>query len=276
MNKQKITSILEDYGLRPSKKFGQNFLINDEISQKILSSSLLTEGSRILEIGPGLGCMTQFLVETGLPVIAVEIDKGYVNVLKDTFYTANNFTLIHDDFLRFQPDFTFTHLIANLPYYCASELIFKVAEFNPEVITVMLQKEMAERIKAKPGSKSYGLLTVNLTIKYEFHEMFTVGKSNFYPRPDIDSAVIVLKRRENNLIEENLIPLFKQITRSLFWGRRKTIAKCLTSSPHIAAKREDVLKVIEASALDSNLRAEDLSLTDFVKLTKEFMRLNLA
>ncbi|MDA3900495.1 MAG: 16S rRNA (adenine(1518)-N(6)/adenine(1519)-N(6))-dimethyltransferase RsmA [Spirochaetes bacterium] len=268
MNKEKITSLLDDYGLRPSKRFGQNFLINDEITRKIVAAAELDENAAILEIGPGLGCMTQYLLETGFPVTAVEIDRGYVSVLNDLFAENQEFRLIHADFLKLTEKISCTHVIANLPYYCASELLFRVIDFQPGTIAVMLQKEMAERINALPGSKTYGMLTVNLNLHYHCTEIFTVGKSNFYPRPDIDSAVIVLKRRSSLVLPEDLTPLFKQVTKTLFWGRRKSILKCLTSSPHILLERSQAQLVINRAGLPELERAENLTIENFVSLTE--------
>lgn len=270
MNKQDIQSLLEHLHFSPNKRFGQNFLINDQISGKIIEFSKITSNTDVLEIGPGLGSLTSILAEKSRFLTAVEIDNGYAAFLQDEYAAFDNVRIINDDFLKSRDDYSFTHVVANLPYYCSSEMIFRLIDRQPEVITVMLQKELAERIRSKSGSKEYGALTVNISLNYACTGFFLVGKSNFYPRPDVDSAVIRLEKKERPVLETaERRQLFKQLVQTLFWARRKTVQKCLSSSPHIALPKEvaeDVLKRAGVSPLE---RAEKLDLDDFVAITLE-------
>ena len=167
MNLTEVKEIIGRYGLSPNKRLGQNFLVSNDMRDKIIAMIGVATDDRVLEIGPGLGALTERLVPAAEAVTAVEVDSGLSRVLADRFGAEANFRLIHSDFLKLDLADTFTKIVSNLPYYCASEILFHVARFTAPHVYVLLQKEMADRITAAPGSKTYGALSVTLGFYYE-------------------------------------------------------------------------------------------------------------
>lgn len=273
MNKSDILKITEQYGLAPNKKFGQNFLINDGIIQKIVDSCS-PEGQSILEIGPGLGSISAPLARRSLSYTAVEIDSGFVRYLTDFFNSGEGVTgkgnveIIHGDFLKSLIEDRFDLIVSNLPYYCASEILFRIAEkFSASNIFVMMQKEMAERVTAKPGSEAYGALTVTLSYHFDSKVLFHIAGEAFYPRPDVKSSFLRLLRKQRffNLAEDE--EMFHLVVKSVFWGRRKTLLRSLTDSPHLEMKRDDVENILQGCGIKPDLRGENLSPDEFIRLT---------
>jgi len=268
MKKSDILQITEDYGLAPNKKFGQNFLINDEVIQKIVDLCS-PEGLRILEIGPGLGSISIPLAEKALSYTAVEIDSGFVRYLGDIFSSGSNAEIIHDDFLKSELDDRFDVIVSNLPYYCASEILFRIAKnFTADRIFVMMQKEMAERIVAKPGSETYGALTVTLSYYFDSKILFHIAGESFYPRPDVKSSFLQMLRKPRYFTRPEDEEMFHLVVKSVFWGRRKTLLKSLTDSPHLEMKRDTVENIINLCGINPGVRGEKLSLDEFIKLTE--------
>lgn len=273
MNKLEILNILEQNNLSPNKKFGQNFLCNDDIVSKIVESASLSNIDNILEIGPGLGCMTEKMVKKANKVTAVEIDNGLYKFLSEKFSQTKNIDLIHNDILKIKLEKNYNKIIANLPYYCASEIMFKCAvNCEPELMIVMIQKEMADRIFAKAGDENYGALTATLKYYFEPEILFNVDKKSFYPQPDVVSTVIKLNYIENRDLNKNERELFHLIVKSAFWGRRKTILKSLSDSPHINYSKKIVRDTLEKIGIDLSLRAEKLSTEDYISITKEIIK----
>ncbi len=277
MNRSQVTEIANNYGLAPNKKFGQNFLINDGEIGRIISVLKLQKEYKVLEIGPGLAAITEKLVEQVDSVTAVEIDSGIVRYLKDRFEDVNNFNLIHSDFLKLsnsQEKVDYDLVVSNLPYYCASEILFKIAlEYGSPPTFVMLQKEMAERIVSKPSSSEYGALTVTLGLYYDSQILFHINNGSFYPAPDVTSSFLKMKPRTDiNLTEEERL-MFHLIVKSAFWARRKTLLASLSKSPHMDLSRDDVQKILDESEIDSKRRGESLSVEQFVVLAKNGCRL---
>ena len=278
MKKSDILKITEEYGLAPNKKFGQNFLINDAVIQKIVDSCS-PDGLSILEIGPGLGSISVPLVQRVRSYTAVEIDSGFVRYLADIFPDGEDSELsrkvrvIHDDFLKSDIEDVFDVIVSNLPYYCASEILFRIAKnFTAEKIFVMMQKEMAERVIAAPGSETYGALTVTLSYYFSSKILFHIPGECFYPKPDVKSSFLQLLRKPRFFTLPEHEEMFHLIVKSVFWGRRKTLLKSLTDSPHLEMKRDAVENILQICGIRPDVRGEKLSLDEFIKLTEGVIR----
>lgn len=273
MNKNDILRITDSYGLAPNKKLGQNFLINEGIIGKIVTACK-PENRRILEIGPGLGAISGDLASRGLSYTAVEIDSGFVRYLNDLFNGRDNVTIIHGDFLKADVEDRFDIVVSNLPYYCASEILFRIAEkFSASEVYGMMQKEMGDRITANPGSENYGALTVTLSYYFKSRVLFHVPGDAFYPRPEVKSSFLELARREKELLSPDGEEMFHLIVKSAFWGRRKTLHKSLAESPHMDFDKVFIHEAIIESGIDPDVRGERLSLEEFVRLTKTVIML---
>ncbi len=267
MNKALILEIAEKYNLAPNKKLGQNFLINDQIINRIVDVCN-PDGEDILEIGPGLGSISEGLARRGGTYTAVEIDSGFYRYLLDLFRDRENARIIHSDFLKSQPEDRFSVIVSNLPYYCASEILFTIAEkYRAENVYVMMQKEMGERLVSKPGSAAYGAMTVTLSYYYNIEHLFYVPADSFYPRPDVRSSFLALRRKERVLKPEDE-ELFHLLVKSVFWGRRKTLLKAASDSPHLNYTRAFLEHVLGECNIKGNLRGESLGLEDFIKITE--------
>ncbi len=273
MNKSDIHRITEEYGLAPNKKLGQNFLINDEIIRRIVDSCA-PDSRDILEIGPGLGAISQGLAERGLSYTAVEIDSGFVRYLSDLFSGKENVTVIHADFLKSELDDRFNVIVSNLPYYCASEILFRIAErFSAPEVYGMMQKEMGDRITAKPGSENYGALTVTLTYYFDVKVLFHVNGECFYPRPEVRSSFLGFRRKDKIFTKAEDDEMFHLVVKSAFWGRRKTLHKSLAESPHLDFSRDFIQSVLRECGIDPDVRGEKLALEEFVRLTEAVLKL---
>jgi 16S rRNA (adenine1518-N6/adenine1519-N6)-dimethyltransferase len=280
MNKKTIIEITQNNNLYPNRKLGQNFICNEGILKKIIEVSEVDRNDNVLEIGPGLGALTSMLAEKSGSVTAVEIDSGLYHYLEKKFGSTANLRLIHADFLRLDPRATsgnsFTRVIANLPYYCSSEILFQLAlKYETEKIFVMLQKEMAERITAKPGTKAYGALTVTLGLYYETSNLFNIDRRSFYPEPEVSSSFLQLSRKETTGLDRDESELFHKIVKSVFWARRKTLIKSLLESPHLDFSRETVKAVLSGLNIDENIRAEKLGVENFKDIARKIKPANL-
>ncbi len=277
MNKGDILKITEEYGLAPNKKLGQNFLINDEVIRRI-TDLCLPEGQSILEIGPGLGSISIPLASQAGSYTAVEIDSGFARYLADVFISGGNIKdnvkIIHDDFLKADIADSFDLIVSNLPYYCASEILFRIAEkFSAKRILVMMQKEMAERVTAKPGSENYGALTVTLSYYFDSKILFHIAGEAFYPKPDVKSSFLELLRKPAYFSKPEHEEIFHLVVKSAFWGRRKTILRTLVDSPHIEIKKEVVESILDNCGIRHDIRGEKLPLEDFIKLTEGVIKI---
>lgn len=269
MKKADFLEIFTKYNLHPNKKLGQNFLCNDEIAVKIANAAGIGQEDQVIEIGPGLGILTEKLMQRAGGVTAVELDSGLFRYLELRFKDSKNLNLVHNDFLRVHLSGKFTKAVSNLPYYCSSEILFHLAiKYKIPDVYVMLQKEMAERITAAPGSKSYGALTVSLGMYYNPKILFNIEKRFFYPQPDITSSFIALHSRVDTGLSADETGLFHKLVKSVFWGRRKMLSTALSSSPHIALDKEIIFSIIERMKLSKDIRGENLSIEEFKTLTK--------
>lgn len=268
MNKQEITDITARYGLAPNKQLGQNFLVGDNVVSRILDLCRPHAG-RILEIGPGLGAVSRGLAEICVSYTAVEIDSGFVRYLRDYFAGNGKVSIIHADFLKEDVAGEFDLAVSNLPYYCASEILFKLAAaYSMPVIFAMVQREMAQRITARAGGENYGAMTVNLEYYFNTRECFVVPGDAFYPRPEVKSSFISLERKTRHFGDACSEQVFHDVVRSAFWGRRKTILKSLAESPHMDLGRERAAEIVEQCGIDPGARGETLPLAAYIKLAE--------
>lgn len=274
-------AILEKYGFSFKKSLGQNFLIDTNILKKIVSFANLDENSGAIEIGPGIGALTEQLARTSKKVVAFEIDQRLLPILQDTMSPYENVKIIHKDVLEadvqvvMDEEFTGMNdvmVVANLPYYVTTPIIMKLLEDHLPIrgIVCMLQKEVADRISAKPGTKDYGSLSIAIQYYTEAETVMIVPKTVFVPQPNVDSAVIRLTKRERPAVSVKDEAFFFQVTRSSFAQRRKTILNNLTSQlPDGKQKKEEILAALDASGVEPSRRGETLSLEEFGRLADE-------
>lgn len=273
MNKTEITMIISQHKLHPSKRRGQNFLISNATRDKIIEAIGLTSRDNVLEIGPGLGALTERIVEIAGRVTAVEIDSGFFRYLAERYGKRKNFRLVHGDFLKVPVSESFTKIVSNLPYYCSSEMLFKIAQYDVAAVYVTLQKEMAQRIIARPGHSAYGALSVTLGFYYVPEILFTVSREVFYPRPGVTSSFLRLMRRAAFPLEGDDIDLFHRIVKSAFWGRRKTIRTALSESPHLETGRKDTALILAQAGINGGTRGEELGLEDYVRMVRAYKKI---
>ena len=273
--------ILKKYGFSFKKSLGQNFLIDTNILKKIVSFANLTEESGAIEIGPGIGALTEQLARTSKKVVAFEIDQRLLPILEDTLSPYPHVKVIHNDVLEADVagviteefmDITDIMVVANLPYYVTTPIIMKLLEEHLPIrgIVCMLQKEVADRISARPGTKDYGSLSIAVQYYTEAETVMIVPKTVFVPQPNVDSAVIRLTRREQPAVKVTDEAFFFQVTRASFAQRRKTLLNNLTSQlPEGKQKKEEILQALSASSIDPGRRGETLSLEEFGRLSEE-------
>ena len=265
--------ILNRFKLRADKKLGQNFLIDENVVHQIVAAAELSEADTVLEVGPGIGTLTQGIAESKARVVAVELDTRLLPVLATTLNGYDNVRVVHGDILKVNimeevgaPSFK---VCANLPYYITTPIIFALLEkrLPMERLVAMVQKEVAERMAAQPGGKEYGALSVAIQYYTEPKIAFIVPPTSFIPAPAVDSAVIVCKRREKPPVEVCDEGLFFRVVKAAFSLRRKMLSNSLKN---MGIKSEQVAKWLELAGVDGKRRAETLSLEDFAKLTNSF------
>lgn len=273
--------ILNKYGFSFKKSLGQNFLIDTNILKKIVSFANLTENSGAIEIGPGIGALTEQLARTCKKVVAFEIDQRLLPILKDTLSPYPHVKIIHNDVLEadvaevMNEEFSEINdimVVANLPYYVTTPIIMKLLEEHLPIrgIVCMLQKEVADRISARPGTKDYGSLSIAVQYYTEAETVMIVPKTVFVPQPNVDSAVIRLTKRQQPGVTVTDEAFFFQVTRASFAQRRKTLLNNLTSQlPNGKQKKEEILQALSASGIDPARRGETLSLEEFGRLSEE-------
>jgi 16S rRNA (adenine1518-N6/adenine1519-N6)-dimethyltransferase len=271
--------ILEKYGFSFKKSLGQNFLIDTNILNRIVDHAELTGQSGVIEIGPGIGALTEQLAKRSKKVVAFEIDQRLLPILKDTLSEYDNIKIIHQDILKADVEQVISEefldveelmVVANLPYYVTTPIILKLLTDTLPIrgIVVMLQKEVADRIAAKPGTKEYGSLSIAIQYYTEAETVMIVPKSVFVPQPNVDSAVIRLIRREKPIVDVIDEDFFFTVTRASFAHRRKTILNNLTTGlPEGKAKKESILRSLEQTEIDPARRGETLSIEEFGKLS---------
>ncbi|GAA0804458.1 16S rRNA (adenine(1518)-N(6)/adenine(1519)-N(6)) -dimethyltransferase RsmA [Faecalicatena orotica] len=276
-NPQNTIAVLQKYNFMFQKKFGQNFLIDTHVLDKIIRSAEITSGDMVLEIGPGIGTMTQYLAQAAGKVIAVEIDKALIPILEDTLEGFENVTVLNEDILKVDVAGLAQRenggrpikVVANLPYYITTPIIMGLFENHVPVksITVMVQKEVAERMQVGPGTKDYGALSLAVQYYAKPYIVANVPPNCFMPRPKVGSAVIRLERYENPPVQVDDEKLMFKIIRASFNQRRKTLANGLKNSPELDYTKEQVEAAIDSLGKGASVRGEALTLEEFATLS---------
>ena len=268
-----IRDIKDRYGFKLSKSLGQNFLTDKNIIDKIIESSLITKDDMVIEIGPGIGVLTAEAAQAAGKVIAVEIDKNLIPILKETLAEFDNVEIVNQDILKTdlnrliaENGYDKVRIIGNLPYYITTPIIMKLLEdgVRADSITVMMQKEVADRIKAAPGTKAYGALSLAVQYYCTVEAVAKVPKEVFFPQPKVDSAVLRLDIRGEKPVKLKDERVFFACIKAGFGQRRKTLLNSLTGVCGLG--KEEVLGVLETAGIDPVRRAETLSLEEFAAL----------
>lgn len=282
-NPQNTIAVLQKYHFNFQKKFGQNFLIDTHVLDKIIRAAEITKDDFVLEIGPGIGTMTQYLAQAAREVVAVEIDKALIPILQDTLSGFPNAEVIHDDILKVdiaglaeernggRP----IKVVANLPYYITTPIIMGLFESQVPLasVTVMVQKEVAERMQAGPGSKDYGALSLAVQYYAEPYIAANVPPNCFMPRPNVGSAVIRLTRHEVPPVQVDNEKLMFQIIRASFNQRRKTLVNGLNNSSEITLTKEQITEAVESLGKGAGVRGEALTLEEFAGLANKINKM---
>ena len=276
-NPKNTIEIIQKYEFMFQKKFGQNFLIDTHVLEKIISAAGITKNDCVLEIGPGIGTMTQYLAENAGHVVAVEIDRNLIPILKETLADYDNVTVINEDILRVDIKALAEEynggkpikVVANLPYYITTPIIMGLFESGVPIdnITVMVQKEVADRMKEGPGSKDYGALSLAVQYYAEPEIVANVPPNCFIPRPNVGSAVIRLTGHKEMPVEVKDPALMFKIIRASFNQRRKTLQNGLGNAPELPYTKEQIAAAIAEMGLTPTIRGEALSLAQFAQLS---------
>lgn len=277
---EETKSIMKKYGIRANKNLGQNFLINSEVVEKIVDSSEISKEDMVIEIGPGLGTLTKYLLEKAGKVLCIELDTRMIKILKDRFYSYENFEIINQDVLKLDLNeiikedkkdgkIKSVKVVANLPYYITTPIIMKLLEdkLDIESITVMIQKEVADRLIEIPGGKNTGAITYTVYYYCESEKIMEVPNSSFIPEPEVTSEVIKMNLRDKPVVELENPKVMFMIIKSAFMQRRKTLLNALTNTKVFIDKQEG-LEVLKKLNLNENVRAETLSIYDFANIAK--------
>ncbi len=269
--------ILQKYNFSFQKKFGQNFLIDTHVLEKIVEEAGITENDCVLEIGPGIGTMTQYLAEHAKRVIAVEIDDHLIPILKDTLSAYDNVTVIHNDILKVDVAALCDEynegrpikVVANLPYYITTPIIMGLFESHVPLdsITIMVQKEVADRMQVGPGTKDYGALSLAVQYYSRPQIVANVPPNCFIPRPNVGSAVIKLTRFQNPPVEVDDERKMFSIIRASFNQRRKTLVNGLSNAGLSGITKENIVQALEQMQLSPTIRGEALTLEQFAALS---------
>ena len=276
-NPKNTIEVLQKYGFNFQKRFGQNFLIDTHVLEKIVRSAGVTKDDVVLEIGPGIGTLTQYLCENAREVIAVEIDKNLIPILEDTLSEYDNITVINEDILKVDIKALAVErnhgkpikVVANLPYYITTPIIMGLLENEVPIdnITVMIQKEVADRMQTGPGSKDYGALSLAVQYYADPYVVANVPPNCFMPRPNVGSAVIRLTRYDEPPVAVADKKLMFAIIRASFNQRRKTLVNGLNNSSEVNIPKEVVVAAIESMGKPASVRGEAFTLEDFAQFT---------
>ncbi len=280
VNPQKTIETIQKYQFAFQKRFGQNFLIDSHVLDKIVNAAGITKEDCVLEIGPGIGTMTQYLAEHAGRVVAVEIDTNLLPILAETLKDYSNVTVINEDILKVDMNQLVKEynqgrpikVVANLPYYITTPIIMGLFESNVPIenITVMVQKEVADRMQVGPGSKDYGALSLAVQYYASPYIVANVPPNCFIPRPNVGSAVIRLTRYQEPPVQVKDVKLMFRLIRASFNQRRKTLQNGLNNSPELSFPKEKIAAVIESLGLPPAVRGEALTLEQFAALANAF------
>ena len=279
-NPKNTIEVIQKYQFAFQKKFGQNFLIDPHVLDKIIGAAGVTKEDMVLEIGPGIGTMTQYLAEAAREVVAVEIDNNLIPILKETLAEYDNVTVINEDILKVDiKTLVEEHnggrpikVVANLPYYITTPIIMGLFESNVPIdnITVMVQKEVADRMQVGPGSKDYGALSLAVQYYAEPYIVANVPPNCFIPRPNVGSAVIRLTRHKEMPVQVADPKLMFRLIRASFNQRRKTLQNGLNNAPDVSFTKEQIVAAIESLGVPATIRGEALDLQQFAQLANYF------
>lgn len=285
-NPQNTIAVLQKYHFNFQKKFGQNFLIDTHVLDKIIRAAEITKDDFVLEIGPGIGTMTQYLAQAAREVVAVEIDKALIPILQDTLSGFPNAEVIQDDILKVDIAGLAAErnggrpikVVANLPYYITTPIIMSLFEHDVPLalVTVMVQKEVAERMQAGPGSKDYGALSLAVQYYADPYIVANVPPNCFMPRPNVGSAVIRLTRHKVPPVQVEDEKLMFQMIRASFNQRRKTLVNGLNHSPEMTLTKEQITEAVEGLGKGAGVRGEALTLEEFAKLSNTIYQMKLS
>lgn len=281
-NPKNTIEIIQKYEFSFQKKFGQNFLVDTHVLEKIIDAAGVTKDDMVLEIGPGIGTMTQYLAENAKQVVAVEIDSKLIPILEETLKEYQNITVINDDILKIDigqlaKDYNRDRpikVVANLPYYITTPIIMGLFESNVPIdnITVMVQKEVADRMQVGPGTKDYGALSLAVQYYAQPYIVANVPPNCFIPRPNVGSAVIRLTRHQSPPVQAADPGLMFKLIRASFNQRRKTLQNGLNNSPEICFSKEQIIEAIQSLGVSPTVRGEALTLEQFARLADFFSR----
>lgn len=275
-------NIMNKYGIKANKRFGQNFLIDDSILENIVDSANISKNDLVIEIGPGLGNLTDYILDKAGLALLVEIDKNMINILNDRFKNRNNYILLNTDILKFDVDnyirniekeknikFSNVKVVANLPYYITTPIIFKLLQEENMIneVIVMVQKEVADRMVAIPKTKDYGILTLMVEYLSEANISLTVPNNSFIPAPNVTSTVICMKKQKKYNVKDEKI-LFDLI-HSSFAKRRKKMINSLQMSNFMSMDKKKLESLFSSCNIDLNTRAEELSLEDYIRIAEK-------
>ena len=275
--------IMKKYHIKANKNLGQNFLIDEQVIEKIVNASEITKEDCVIEIGPGLGTLTKELLEKAGKVISVELDKKMITILKDRFALYNNFELINNDILQVdlkkiistekEKGLKNVKVVANLPYYITTPIIMKLLEekLDLESITVMVQKEVADRLIAIPSDKETGAITYSVYYYAKGEEILEVPKTSFIPEPEVTSKVIKLNIRKEAPVKVKSPEVMFRIIKCAFMQRRKTLLNALVNTK-VFLNKDEGIKILKKIGLREDVRAEKLKIEDFAKIADSILK----
>ena len=271
--------IMKKYNIRANKSLGQNFLINQKVVDAIIENSNINEKDLVIEIGPGLGTLTKFLLEKAGKVLCVELDTNMVEILEDRFKLYDNFEILNQDILKTdlkniikeykqKYNITSAKIVANLPYYITTPIIMKLLEeeLDLESITVMIQKEVADRLIEIPGGKNTGAITYSVYYYSKGEGIMEVENNSFIPEPEVTSKVIKLNIRKESIVKPQDKEFMFKVIKNAFTQRRKTLLNSLTNT-NILKNKEEGIRILKEIGLQENIRPEKLTLEDFSRLS---------
>ena len=271
--------LMKKYGITANKNLGQNFLIDESVIIDACDSANINKEDLVIEIGPGLGTLTKYILEKAGKVICVELDERMIDILKERFFLYQNFEIINEDILKVDlhklikeeknENIKNVKIVANLPYYITTPIIMKLLEerLDLQSITVMVQKEVTERLIAIPCEKSAGAITYSVYYYADSKNVRIVDKSSFIPEPSVESEVINLRIREKPPVEVNSEEIFFKLIKIAFMQRRKTLVNSLSNSGFI--EKNKITEILKQLNINENIRAEKLSIQDFANIANE-------
>ena len=275
---EETKNIMRRYNIKPNKSLGQNFLINSEVVENIVQSSDITKDDMVIEIGPGLGVLTKYLLEKAKKVVCIELDTKMVKILQDRFSEYDNIEIINTDVLKInlneiieknKGEIRKVKVVANLPYYITTPIIMKLIEdrLDIESITVMIQKEVADRLIEIPGGKNTGAITYTVYYYCTSKKIMEVPNTSFIPEPEVTSEIIKMDLRYKPVVDVENPQIMFRIIKSAFMQRRKTLLNALTNA-NVFINKEQGINTLKELNLKENVRAEELTIQDFSNITK--------